>query len=360
MRPWSSSKDVLSAKEAVGLTSRSMLSMAKPELQDRLRAITRHIPFCAGATLFNVVLSALGRDGDAPTWRVSEGVADYPAMELNVSSPFQRRMFYFPRAYWERLMGLPFGRFMASTLREGQVFLDIGANIGFYSLFAARRVGPTGRVYSFEPDPMTYESLTRSVGRNRFDWARCINAVLSDREGSMPFYTVSGGSAHSRVPEIERRAKRYPGEVPVRVTRLDDLDREGIFDVPTIDLIKIDVEGEEPRTVSGMLKTLQRFHYPSVWAEVRPPRLHPRPQHVPARRTRAAWARVCADAMEEGHAPFREDARRAWSRGRALSPRLTQGASRSTGHVRNAASTVAQPGYESALEATRPKRGGLR
>jgi FkbM family methyltransferase len=245
--------------------------MTNTELQERVRAVTRHIPFRAGATLFNVVLSTLGRDGHPPNWRVSEGVGDYPAMELNVSSPFQRRMFYFPRAYWERLMGLPFGRFMSSTLQEGQVFLDIGANIGFYTLFAARRVGPKGRVYSFEPDPMTYESLTRSVGRNQFDWVRCINAALSDREGTMPFFTVSDGSAHSLVPEIERRANRYSGQVPVRVTRLDDLDREGLFDVPTIDLIKIDVEGEEPRTVAGMLKTLERFHYPSVWAEVRGP-----------------------------------------------------------------------------------------
>jgi FkbM family methyltransferase len=245
--------------------------MANSELQERVRAVTRRIPFRAGATLFNVVLSTLGRDGHPPNWRVSEGVGDYPAMELNVSSPFQRRMFYFPRAYWERLMGLPFGRFLTSTLQEGQVFLDIGASVGFYTLFAARRVGRKGRVFSFEPDPMTFESLSRSVRRNGFDWARCINAALSDREGTMPFYTVSDGSAHSLVPEIKRRAKRYSGQVPVRVTRLDDLDREGVLDVPSIDLIKIDVEGEEPRTVAGMVKTLERFRFPKVWAEVRGP-----------------------------------------------------------------------------------------
>src|SRR5262245_1702659 len=159
--------------------------MDNSELQERVRAVTRHIPFRAGATLFNVVLSTFGRNGHPPNWRVSEGVDDYPAMELNVSSPFQRRMFYFPRAYCERLMGLPFGRYITSTLQEGQVFLDIGANIGFYSLFAAKRVGPKGRVFSFEPDPMTYESLDRSLRRNGFSWARPINAALSDREGTM-------------------------------------------------------------------------------------------------------------------------------------------------------------------------------
>jgi FkbM family methyltransferase len=238
----------------------------------QLRSVTKHVPFRAAATLFNVVLSSMGKDGGAPDWRVSDGVGDYPAMELNVASPFQRRMFYFPRAYWERLMGLPFGRYLASTLEEGQVFLDIGANIGFYSLFAARKVGPSGRVFSFEPDPMTFESLDRSVRRNGFGWVTRLNMALSDREGEMPFFTVSDGSAHSLVPEIERRADRYSGQVPVRVTRLDDLTREGTLDVPRIDLVKIDVEGEEPRTVAGMKATLEKFAFPRVWAEVRGPR----------------------------------------------------------------------------------------
>jgi FkbM family methyltransferase len=240
--------------------------------EHQVRAITKHVPFRVGATLFNAVMSTIGKDGRAPNWQVSEGVGSYPAMELNVSSPFQRRMFYFPRAYWERLMSLPFGRFLASTLKEGQVFLDIGANVGFYSLFAARRVGPSGRVIAFEPDPMTFESLTRSLRYNGLGWASSVNVALSDREGEMPFFTVSDGSAHSLVPEIASRAGRYSGKALVRVTRLDDLVREKVVDAARIDLIKIDVEGEEPRTVAGMLATLERFAYPPVWAEVRGPR----------------------------------------------------------------------------------------
>jgi FkbM family methyltransferase len=238
----------------------------------RVRELTKRVPFRAFATLFTALLTKLGRDGRAPKWLVSEGIESYPKMELNVSSPFQRRMFYFPRAYWERLMGLPFGQYMASTLGQGQVFLDIGANIGFYTLFAAQRVGSKGRVVSFEPDPMTFESLERSVVRNGFDWAKCVNVALSNRAGEIPFFTVSDGSAHSLVPEIERRARRYSGKVPVRVARLDDLNREGLLDTSRIDLIKIDVEGEEERTIGGMLETLEHFKYPRVWAEVRGPR----------------------------------------------------------------------------------------
>jgi FkbM family methyltransferase len=272
--------------------------------EHRVRAVTKRVPFRAGATLFNVVLSTLGRDGRPPNWLVSEGIGDYPAMELNVSSPFQRRMFYFPRAYWERLMGLPFGQFMASTLQEGQVFLDIGANIGFYTLFAGKRVGPKGRVFAFEPDPMTFESLERSVARNSLGWVRCMNVALSDKEGEMPFFTVSDGSAHSLVPEIASRAKRYSGQVPVRVTRLDDLS-EGALDTPRIDLIKIDVEGEEPRTVAGMLGTLERFAYPLVWSEVRGPRGSTRaPNTYPA---------VARELTKLGYLPFQ------WKKGALFS-----------------------------------------
>jgi len=102
-------------------------------------------------------------------------------------------------------MGLAFGQYLASTLEKGEVFFDVGANIGFYSLFAAQRVGPTGRVFSFEPDPMTFESLERSARRNGFAWQTCVNVALSDREGEMPFFTCSDGSAHSLLPEIESR-----------------------------------------------------------------------------------------------------------------------------------------------------------
>jgi FkbM family methyltransferase len=161
---------------------------------------------------------------------------------------------------------------LASTLKEGQVFLDIGANVGFYSLFAARRVGPSGCVIAFEPDPMTFESLTRSLRYNALDWASAVNVALSDREGELPFFTVSDGSAHSLVPEIEQRAGRYSGKVLVRVSRLDDLVREQLIKIPRIDLVKLDVEGEESRTVAGMLATLERFSCPPVWAEVRGPR----------------------------------------------------------------------------------------
>ena len=265
-------------------------------IQRRLRSCTRHVPFRVGASLLNLILFATGCDDRPPDWQVSGGVGEYPTMELNISCPFQRRMFYFPVAYWRRLMTLPFGRYIAGTLQPGQTFVDIGASVGFYSLFASHRVGPTGSVFAVEPEPATFESLRRSVIRNRFEWTTCLNVALSDHVGRMPLYTVADGSAHSLVPEIPSRASRYSGQASVRVTTLDRLSDEGVLGTDRIDLIKIDVEGAEARTVEGSLATLERFDFPPVWAEVRGPRGSTRaPNTFP----------VVAGALENlGYAPF--------------------------------------------------------
>jgi FkbM family methyltransferase len=241
-------------------------------MHQRIRAVTKHIPFRAAASIFTWAASALGADRDGPRWDVSDGVGGLPAMELDRSSPIQRRMFYFPRAYWNRLLSLPFGRFLQRTLQPGGTFLDVGANVGFYTLWAAARVGAGGRVFAFEPEPRTFASLERSIGRNGFTWATPLAMALSDRQGELPFYFVSDGSAHSLVPEIPSRARRYAGQVSVRVTTLDELVRARTVDVERIDLIKIDVEGEEAHTVAGMRETLERSRCPNVWIEVRGPR----------------------------------------------------------------------------------------
>jgi FkbM family methyltransferase len=234
--------------------------------------MTRRVPSRGAAAVVNGVLSRLGHDGGQACWRVAEGIDGHGAMELDVSSRFQRKMYLFPRAYWRRLLSLPFGRFMHRTLKAGQVFLDIGSNVGFYTMSAAELVGAGGQVVAFEPDPATFESLSRSVRRNGLGQVRCLNVALSDRAGEMPFFRTDGGTAHSLVPEAPGREKRYSGRVQVRVTTLDHLVQSGELVLPRIDLLKIDVEGEEGHTVKGMLQTLARAGHPPVWAEVRGPR----------------------------------------------------------------------------------------
>lgn len=271
-------------------------------MHHQIRAFTKHIPVRTPADLVNGLVATLGNDRGPPEWLLSHGIDGMPAMVLNVSSPFQRKMFYFPRAYWKRLMGLPFGRFLALEIGPGSVFLDIGSNIGFYTLFAAQRVGPTGVVHAFEPEPTTFESVSRSCRENAFGWVTCHNVALSNRESDLPLFVTEAGSAHSLLPEIREKASRYSGEIPVKVRTLDALVRDGTVAVPRVDLIKIDVEGEEARTVSGMKAALRAWSLPRIWAEVRGPKGSTRaPNTFPA---------VCDELRPLGYVPHR------WEKGK--------------------------------------------
>src|SRR5262249_50498938 len=70
-------------------------------------------------------------------------------------------------------------------LRSGDVFVDVGANIGLFTLIAADRVGPTGKVIAFEPTSTTFDRLLRNVRLNRFSNVQCVKSALSDRSGEL-------------------------------------------------------------------------------------------------------------------------------------------------------------------------------
>ncbi|MCS7277581.1 MAG: FkbM family methyltransferase, partial [Aquificaceae bacterium] len=71
-----------------------------------------------------------------------------------------------------------------SHLREGMTVLDIGANIGFYALHFARKVGPSGKVYAFEPVPEFFERLKEHIALNNMTNIFPIHVALSDQKGS--------------------------------------------------------------------------------------------------------------------------------------------------------------------------------
>jgi FkbM family methyltransferase len=130
------------------------------------------------------------------------------------------------------------------TSRPGDVVIDAGANVGFFSLKRAVSVGPAGRVYSFEPNPTAYEHLVRNVDGNRLRQVRCFCKALSDVEGTVGFSATVRGSSCGRIVHDS-------DAVSVQATTLDLLvEREGL---DRIDLLKMDVEGHEPDVVRGGL-----------------------------------------------------------------------------------------------------------
>jgi FkbM family methyltransferase len=134
-----------------------------------------------------------------------------------------------------------------ALLRPGMRVIDVGANLGYYTLLAARAVGPTGVVHAFEPDPRTAPYLRRNIDRNQMTNVRIVQAAASDRHGQALF-RESATASHSGLHRTMDDAA--PVKVNVVTTRIDDCD------VGPIDLVKMDVEGEEPAALRGMSKTI--------------------------------------------------------------------------------------------------------
>ena len=138
-------------------------------------------------------------------------------------------------------------------LAPGDVFIDIGANIGFFTLIAARRVGPRGRVYSFEPVAENAASIVRSGRLNGFSTIEVFGEAVgarTERSELMLAHHIGGAMLASagKPPDL-------CGSVNVDVVSLDDAIDTRKLRSPA--LIKIDVEGAELEVLQGMRRTLQ-------------------------------------------------------------------------------------------------------
>ena len=130
-------------------------------------------------------------------------------------------------------------------LKPGQTFVDIGANIGYYTLIAARLVGPAGRVFAFEPDPANFALLKKNVERNGYDNVVLVGKAVSDRTRSARLYRSETNRGDHRLYDSRDGRK----SLRVQAAALDDffLNRD-----KTIHLIKMDIQGAEAAALAGM------------------------------------------------------------------------------------------------------------
>lgn len=135
-------------------------------------------------------------------------------------------------------------------LKPGQVVLDIGANIGYYTTLFSRLVGAQGRVYAFEPTPHTFKILQKNVLRNRCENTRVFKAGLSDKSGEAKIYVNAYNKGDNRIYAT-------PGmrTVPIRLECYDTFPPlAGQF----IDVVKMDIQGAEVLALRGMRRMLER------------------------------------------------------------------------------------------------------
>lgn len=132
------------------------------------------------------------------------------------------------------------------SVRPGDVVIDAGANIGYYSVLASRLVGPTGRVYAFEPDPTAFGILQRNLRLNGADNVVAEQKALSNANTTLELFIAEGNKGDDRIyqPEGEHRTS-----IRVPAVRLDDYLR-GTAD--HVDVVKIDTQGAEGVILEGM------------------------------------------------------------------------------------------------------------
>jgi FkbM family methyltransferase len=165
-------------------------------------------------------------------------------------------------------------RFIRSEVRPGDVFYDIGANIGLYTLVSGRRVGDGGMVYAFEPHAANVMNLLRNVAENGLnDRVRVVSAALNDSTGFFPFdyRSAEPGSALSRLESDGGTGEEF---APVfselkYATSVDALIADGA--IRPAALVKIDVDGNEPLVLRGMREHLSGAPRPrAVQVEIDP------------------------------------------------------------------------------------------
>ena len=150
--------------------------------------------------------------------------------------------------YWELFVD----DILCALARPGDTFVDVGANMGYYTVKIGAKVGPAGRVYSFEPNAAIFDILRDNVEINTFTSRTTLsNAAVGAAAGEawLSFARRAPGGAAVRVEQFG-----LENEVKVDVQALDEV-------IPAdhpVHLIKIDVEGFEPPALEGMRNLLRR------------------------------------------------------------------------------------------------------
>src|SRR5262245_52967922 len=150
---------------------------------------------------------------------------------------------------------------MTKVLKRGDRFIDGGANVGFFSLYAAKLVGPTGRVLAVEPEKRNIERLERNIAVNELDNIEIVErALCSGQFAEMNLHLSEDNGTHS-VMGIPDRATGQ--DAVVTVTKLDTL----LIGLP-VRLIKLDVEGAEVAALKSGATYVRPHSTPFVVCEM--------------------------------------------------------------------------------------------
>ena len=139
---------------------------------------------------------------------------------------------------------------LKQVIKKGDIVVDVGANIGYYTLILAQLVGELGHVYAFEPEPSNFELLSKNVKENKHNHVTLVQKAVSDKNGKINLYVSKRNLASHRIFDGEDKRK----SIEIDVTTLNEYFKN--FEKP-IKFIKIDVEGAEGAALLGASKIIK-------------------------------------------------------------------------------------------------------
>ena len=156
-------------------------------------------------------------------------------------------------------------------LKEGDLFIDIGANIGYYALLAARQVGATGLVLAFEPSPRELSRLLNNIALNGCANLVAFSLALGAEPGLLDLHVAPTHTGLNTLQISASTAPALQGALPHRVpvARFDDL-VPPLLGKRKVSLLKIDVEGAEMAVLLGMQVSLRNGLFDRIVVEVTP------------------------------------------------------------------------------------------
>lgn len=184
-------------------------------------------------------------------------------MDLQLSEHMQRRIF------WMGYYNEDIVRLLERTLNPGMTFVDIGANVGEISLFAAKQVGIDGHVFAFEPVDKIASKLDRHIQLNQLAQISVQRFALGDAAAeSIPIYASHGQNSSDNNEGLGSIYTDNNGEAPLQNVPMIALDGWLIKNpISRLDLIKIDIEGAEYACLRGATECLSRFR-PKIIIEI--------------------------------------------------------------------------------------------
>ena len=149
-----------------------------------------------------------------------------------------------------------------NSIKTGDIVVDLGANIGYYTLIAAKLVGDKGKVFAFEPEPRNFEILKKNVEINGYHNVILEQKAVSDIHEKINLYLSKGIGTHS----IKSNKNTTMQTIQTESVRLDDYFSD-LNLTDKINFIKIDVEGAEFRVLNGMNIILKQSKHLKIFTE---------------------------------------------------------------------------------------------